>query len=159
MSVRSPFEGLRVPKDLICEFFGTFARFEYALKEMQFVIGGNRDRAMPDWDRFAMTAATWFSEPFEPSLAASVEYLCGQPPQVQAVNLRWKEVPLAGTARIEQALHAVTRVRNNLFHGGKHTAHSPNGRDQKLVECSLHVLHACLQENPVMAAIYDADVF
>jgi hypothetical protein len=45
---------------------------------------------------------------------------------------------------------AICRVRNNLFHGGKHTPHSPEGRDEKLVWCALTVLVAYLEQDDEM---------
>ncbi len=56
MIVRSPFEGLRIPRELVCEFFAVFSRLEFTLKEEGFVQRG-RERAYPDWNRFAKEAA------------------------------------------------------------------------------------------------------
>ena len=43
-----------------------------------------------------------------------------------------------------QAIEAAKRVRNNIFHGGKHTPHSPPERDAKLVQAARAVLEVCL---------------
>ena len=64
VTIRSPFAGLRIPKELVCEFFAVFSRFEFALKEAGFVQGENRVSA--DWDCFAKEAATWVK--IEPTL-------------------------------------------------------------------------------------------
>ena len=48
----SPFDGLRVPRDLVCEFFATFARFEFTIKELGLRKATGR-RAEPDWWAFA----------------------------------------------------------------------------------------------------------
>ena len=74
MTVRSPFEGLRIPRELVCEFFAIFSRLKLMLKEEGFVQYG-KDRAYPDWDRFANGAATWLRIAPISAAAAAVEYL------------------------------------------------------------------------------------
>jgi hypothetical protein len=58
-------------------------------------------------------------------------------------NAVFQNEPLEGANDGERAIEAAKRVRNNLFHGGKHI-HSKPGRDEKLVRCSLTILQACL---------------
>lgn len=94
-----------------------------------------------------------------PDLLEAIEYLLGNPPQVQKLTdggLEFQPVDLTGDTRGAMALEAAKRVRNNLFHGGKHTGHSPEGRDSRLVRSALTVLHHCLTEDPDLAAAYDA---
>jgi hypothetical protein len=158
MTVRSPFEGLRIPRELVCEFFAVFSRLEFTLKEEGFVKKG-KDRAYPDWDRFAKEAAASSQISAGSKAAAAVEYLTAYPPEVQTASLTWEKAPLAGQTPIERALHAVTRVRNNLFHGGKHTPHSPEGRDEKLVVCCLQLMCACLEQNGGLRATFEQTEF
>jgi hypothetical protein len=158
MTVRSPFDGLRIPRELVCEFFAIFARLEFALKEEGFIQQG-RKRAYPDWDRFAKEAVAFLHILPGSGAAAAVEYLNSNPPEVQTATLTWEKAPLAGDAPVERALHAVTRVRNNLFHGGKHTPHSPEGRDEKLVVCSLQLMYACLEQNGRLRATFEQTDF
>jgi hypothetical protein len=146
MPVRSPFDGLSIEKELACEFFAVFARLEFALKEKGFVVNGP-ERAFPDWDRFAESAATWFETTAGSPAAQAVEYLTARPPKVQMADLSFKAVALSGKAPITQAIRGVTRVRNNLFHGGKHTPESERDRDERLVRCSLQLMYACLEQN------------
>ena len=56
MSTVSPFDGLRISRDLVCEFFAVFSRFEFTLKESRF-IRTNRGRAEPNWRAFAQSVA------------------------------------------------------------------------------------------------------
>jgi hypothetical protein len=158
MTVRSPFDGLRIPSELVCEFFAVFSRMEFALKEDGFVKKGP-SRAQPDWDRFATAAATWLTLAPESNAAAAVAYLTEEPPQVQTAQLKWEAAPLAGQSAVERAVHAVTRVRNNLFHGGKHTPHSPEGRDEKLVRFSLQLIYACLEQNEGLRTTFEQTEF
>jgi hypothetical protein len=51
-TIRSPFDGLRVPRGLVCEFFGTFSRFEFAIKEMG-LFDQRFSHAAPDWWEFS----------------------------------------------------------------------------------------------------------
>lgn len=158
MTVRSPLDGLRIPRELVCDFFATFSRLEFALKELGFVRKGP-DRAYPDWDRFAREAAPSVRLVDGSDMATAVQYLTAEPPQVQTAHLTWEHAALAGQTPIEQALHAVTRVRNNLFHGGKHTPHSPEGRDEKLVRASLHLMYAILEQNERLRAVFEQTEF
>lgn len=158
MTVRSPFDGLRIKKGLVCEFFGVFSRLEFALKEEGFLQKG-QSRAFADWDIFAARAATWLKIPEGSDAAAAVKYLTGDPPQVQTAPLGWQPAPLAGNTPVERALHAVTRVRNNLFHGGKHTPHSPDRRDEDLVRASLHLMYACLEQNERLRTTFEQTEF
>lgn len=154
MKIRSPFDGLRVPTELVCEFFGVFSRFEFALKEMGLLIPKAR-RAEPDWCRFEGEAAKWLAVEPGSNLDAAITYLNEAPPYVQMRDDGWQPRPLCGNTATARALDAVRRVRNNLFHGGKHTPHSPARRDEKLVRCALAVLMACLEQDGELRARFE----
>lgn len=141
----SPFTHLQVPRALVCESFAVFARAEYALKEAGFCKPRHsRDNgAEPDWDRFAREIANKFEVNQSQEVSEAIDYLLKQPPQRQVIQngvMTWRPIrlnenfPLSG-----QVLQTVRMVRNNLFHGGKHTPHSPPGRDEKLVRSALEV--------------------
>jgi len=156
--IRSPFDGLRIPRELVCEFFAVFARFEFVLKEEKFV-EKRKTHASPDWGHFAKDVAIWLKVEGGSDVAAAITFLNDDPPQVQTRDLYWAKRPLRGQAPIETAIHAVCRVRNNLFHGGKHPPHSPDGRDEKLVRCSLLLLSACLEQNGNLRAVFEQTEF
>jgi hypothetical protein len=146
MKIRSPFDGLKMSQELASEFFAAFSRFEYMLKEHKYVQKGSTS-ARPDWDRFARDAAARMKLEAGTDVAEAVAYLNANPPQVQMATLVWQETRLAGDAPVERAFQAARRIRNNLFHGGKHTLDSPAGRDEKLVRSSLRVMYAFLEQN------------
>src|SRR6266542_1145125 len=114
----SPFEGLQMPRELACEFFAVFSRFEFALKEEGYVYVNRFGRATPDWNRFAESAASVLDVEIGSDLEAAINYLTSELPQVQVSAQGWSPVPLRGSTRASQAIDAVQRVRNNLFHGG-----------------------------------------
>lgn len=150
--VASPFDGLRIDRELVCELFAVFARFEFALKELGFIRPG--DIAEPAWRRFAEEMADSIRVYRGSELEKAIDFLCREPPQVQTGQLNWEERQLHGATKIEQSLDAVKRIRNNLFHGGKHTPHSLPGRDEQLIRSSLIVLYACLEQNEALRQAY-----
>ena len=159
MATVSPFEGLQMPRELACEFFAVFSRFEFALKKEGYVYVNRFGRAAPDWNRFAESAASALDVEIGSDFEAAINYLTSESPQVQVSAQGWSPAPLRGSTRASQAFDAVQRVRNNLFHGGKHTPHSPPGRDEKLVRLSLVVLQACLAQDDNLRATYEQHVF
>ena len=159
MATMSPFDGLRIPRDLICEFFAVFSRFEFTLKESGFMCVNRNGHAAPDWRGFAASAVASLNVDAGSDLAHAIDYLNNDPPQVQVSAQGWSRLPLRGSTAIERAIDAIQRVRNNLFHGGKHTPHSPNGRDEKLVRLSLLVLNACLMQDENLRITYEQTNF
>jgi len=158
LSIRSPFNGLRIPQAVVCEFFGVFSRFEFALKESYFLIPG-KIRAEPDWRRFGRQAGQWLVVPPRSDLEGAIAYLNDDAPLVQTREDGWQSKALHGDTAVARALDAARRVRHNLFHGGKHTPHSPDGRDEKLVRCALAILMACLEQNEDLRAIFEQTEF
>lgn len=106
-----------MPREIACEFFAAFSRFEFALKEEGYV--HNRFwRAASDWHTFAKSIAYMLLIAPNSELDTRVDYLLGELPHVQTSAQRWLHRLLRGSTRIAQALDAVQRVRHNLFHGG-----------------------------------------
>ncbi|MDH1530444.1 hypothetical protein [Pseudomonas mosselii] len=158
MEIPSPFDGLHLDRELICEFFAVFSRFEFALKESDFV-RESKELIEPAWRRYGEYVAKVLTVERGSSVDEAIKYLCTEPPLIQVGAQRWAHRPLHGNSEVEQALDAAKQVRNNLFHGGKHTPHSPPGRDNKLVESSLVVLYACLAVDHKMRAVYSQNQF
>ena len=107
-------------KKISFEFFYWFSRFEFALKENNFLKDKNVDaKAEPNWEEFR--------EKFKNKYAASAEAnrLIQLHPKrqfvAQASEPEWKPV---GTDHCNNDLCTVitmlNTIRNNLFHGGKH---------------------------------------
>jgi hypothetical protein len=157
MTIASPFEGFQIPAELVCEFFAVFSRFEFTLKENGFIQTRN-GHAEPSWRCFSAAVSKSLRVETDSALEQALAYLVNEPPQIQISKEQWHPISLHGATAIEQAIDAVTRARNNLFHGGKHTPHSPPGRDEKLVRSSLTVLYACLEQDATLRSTYEQNV-
>lgn len=142
----------QIPAALAFEFFSVFSRFEFALKESGYDRINRFGRVTPDWGGFAESASL-VAQPGSP-LAESIHLLTHEPPMVQTAVHGWTHTPLRGDTVAAKALDAAQRVRNNLFHGGKHVPHSAPGRDEALVRAALEVLHAARTQNPGVALAY-----
>lgn len=147
MALADPFDGVAVPRDLVAEFFAVFARCEYAMKET----GYKRDDhgvAAPAWQRLANDAEEWLDAPPDSDVALAIALLTSDPPKLQTFAGGWQSSPLRGANPIAQAIDAATRVRHNLFHGGKHTPEAEAGRDEQLVRTALTLLVALVDLCP-----------
>ena len=147
MALVDPFDGVAVPRELVAEFFAVFARCEYAMKET----GYKRDDhgiAAPAWQRLAIDAAAWLDVPPGSEVAQAIALLTSDPPKRQSFADGWQSSPLRGADPIAQAIDAATRVRHNLFHGGKHTPEAEAGRDEQLVRAALTLLEALVERCP-----------
>lgn len=150
------FDGLDIPPELIVEFFLVFSRFEFALKDIGYSRPNRYGVATPDWDRFRDEAIQWFRELAAGSAELdAIDELLAEPPRVQVGPRAWETRPLRSPARVGQALESAQRVRNNLFHGGKHTPHSPKGRDEILVRSALTVLDCCLASHQALRESFE----
>lgn len=158
MSIPSPFEGLEIERELVCEFFATFSRLEFSLKELGYS-RNERGVISPAWRRFSVGVAE--NVHIEPGsdLSRAIDFLCNEPPLVQVNAREWEFRDLHGEREVEKAIDAACRVRHNLFHGGKHTPHSPPRRDQRLVESAQTVLLACIASCPQLQEIYAQNRF
>jgi hypothetical protein len=154
ISIPSPFDGLQISRDRVCEFFAVFSRFEYSLKEIGYV-WNQRGRATPDWKRFANEANSWLVISSGSSTEDAVKFITTEPPLVQLADRSWKLASLKGQTEIANAILATCRVRHNLFHGGKYTGHSPVGRDERLIESSMIILMACLEQNHDLRSAFE----
>lgn len=155
MDAEQLFEGLRIPADVVVEFFVVFARFEFALKDAGFVFS-DHGRASPDWHAFQDEVAEVFVDP-SPAETTAFHALTDEPPWRQMLRngrISWEPTRLDGPP-VVQALAAARQVRHNLFHGGKHTPHSPEGRDAALVSAAITVLNACLQRHQRVREAFD----
>lgn len=112
---------------LAFDFFFWFSRFEFALKENGFLKPHLPNAsAKPGWDEFV---SRW-SESYTPS-AEALSLIKSAPSRQIVLNndeLSWRPVGLADcTSELAKVVRLVKTVRNNLFHGGKH---SGNGWDE-----------------------------
>lgn len=151
-----PFDFIAVDRETVCEFFAIFSRFEFALKECGYVVEG-LDYAAPAWRRFAKECT--LELPPESVVHVAIGYLETYPPEIQTPRLKWERKGFWGKDSTERAIESMTRVRNNLFHGGKSRPQSPEGRDQMLVEFSLMLLKKLLEQNANIRTEYEATAY
>jgi len=113
-----------VPEDILVlafDFFFCFSRFEFALKENKYLKNEKAGaRAEPGWKRFV---ETWQSQ-YKSSAAARKLLELG--PKQQTVeedqNLTWRALYFLDDAtELQKTVLLLKTVRNNLFHGGKHS--------------------------------------
>lgn len=105
---------------LAFDFFFAFSRFEFCLKENQYLksslVG---DKAMPGWSSFIQK----WADKYTPSEAA--QRIIDNPPNIQVVGcgsvLTWCMPDLTKSANdLSKVTDLLKIIRNNLFHGGKH---------------------------------------
>jgi hypothetical protein len=148
---------LRLPRELVLEFFVAFSRFEFALKTAGFVYDP-RGAAEADWNRYIADLEKQDSEQLRHILDIG-ERLFQAPPKrltLEDGNLLWKEAGSGGQSNIRILVEALKRTRNNLFHGGKFlTAPQPIDRNMFVVSEALAVLYALL-DAPFAASVRNA---
>lgn len=159
--MKSPFEDLQIDAALVSEFFAVFARFEYAMKASRYCTSDRWNNAVPDWRTLKEDLGPALEQRSHDDLRTAMEFLLNAPPLVQ----RWvdggpsfQEVPLTGNSDGAKVLESAKRVRNNLFHGGKHTPHSPPDRDTQLIKAALCVLQHCLKLDQGIASEYEHQI-
>lgn len=159
--MRSPLEELEIDGALVSEFFAVFARFEYAMKASRYCTSDRWNNAVPDWRTLKQDLGPALDKTSEEELRRAMAFLLGAPPLVQKCvdgAPSFQEVPLAGNTNGARALEAAKRVRNNLFHGGKHTPHTAPARDTELIEAALCVLRHCLETDRDLAGEYEHQI-
>ena len=151
---------VRVNPDLLLEFFLTFARAEFALKNSGFVKGNERE-VSADWDGFTASIKSSFTKDKSDDLVQAVNYILDNPPMKQVLRkntLMWEaNVPDGNLTEIEVLIWLVRRIRNNLFHGGKHNIalFEDTERTTRLLKSSLIIIQECLLLAPHVKTTYD----
>ena len=130
-------------KNLAFEFFYWFSRFEFALKENGLVRRGPRGVAQPNWDAFIEGCEGSYV------LCEAAQELLRNPPDVQKERNgdEWEWAPLTlelDQSELSKVVLVVKTVRNNLFHGGKHSAAGWDDPDRVrfLLNHGTEVLHS-----------------
>lgn len=139
-------ESLRIPRELLLEFFVSFSRFEYALKAAGFR-KDPPDDADVSWDKFENWLDTLQPAELTPVLRAG-QYLLENPPKKLVVRggvPDWEVPGRDGQSDMRFLLQGLSRARNNLFHGGKWlTAPEPRDRNKRVISICAKVLTALL---------------
>lgn len=160
----SPLQNVTVRRELLLDFFLTFARFEFALKAAGFVKAAGRPPApavKPDWQRFA-SAIDLATARQDPDCAKAIDFLWLNPPWRETLigdQLGWASAGYEQIEHMHQVLELVRCVRNNLFHGGKfadefEAKFRDPKRNELLIRHGLAVLRCCLDLSPAVAARY-----
>jgi hypothetical protein len=129
--------------DGAARFFATFARFEFALKDQNFLSIDSKGTVAADWDRFAAE----MSADFFGSIVASrkADTLLNNPPKKQiivagALDFKRQTKP----KNVVELFVAIRRMRNNLFHGGKSGDPEGKERNEQLIAESQWTLEQAL---------------
>jgi len=143
---RRLFSSSQIDKDLLTDFFMTFARAEYALKKAGFL--SEQKTPKVTWDKFAAKVGQRLLASDEAAVQQAIKYLGENPPAKQVVkdrSLVWESRKC--DKKKPDALfliHSVTTVRNNLFHGGKELQRPLAERDFRLLLSCLNLLSYAL---------------
>ena len=99
------------------EFFYWFSRFEFALKENEYLKEGPYSAALPDWETFRDKHSE------EYVLSEEAKRLLYAPPQRQVFcngGYKWERTNIdREKADLGKVILILRTIRNNLFHGGK----------------------------------------
>ena len=114
-----------VDQDVLLEFFLTFARFEFALKNAGFfqrprnIDPADPPDVHPDWDCFTVSIRQALERDKTPEFAEAYEYLLDHPPAREVLvngSLMWEaKAPSAHLPFADRVLQCVRRVRNISF--------------------------------------------
>lgn len=139
------FAKTRLDRELLADFFMTFARTEYALKRAQYFRGTEGRPPTILWDKFAKTIAAELFATKEPAVRGAIDYLAENPPRKQVVKgheLSWESPQESEDPSRDAVLliKSVRTVRSNLFHGGKEAKEMLAERDRRLLISCLNLL-------------------
>jgi len=159
--MNNAFHQLHMPPQLACDLLAVFSRMEYALKSTIRFASGNDKGVEAAWDVFAKDIDEKFGAINDTSFLDAVKYLLTSPPRKQVIRdgvLRFEDQAIdTQQPKAQQVLLLVRRVRNNLFHGGKHLPDGEveTGRNATLVRHALTVLTHCIALDPDVRARYE----
>jgi hypothetical protein len=146
-------------KDILLEFLVAYARFEYALKKLDYLNLSNGD-AKANWEKFISENKDKFDPSKNKELEDAVRFLLDFPAKRQIVKDKQLVFETHPETRkgpdICRLYHCIRIVRNNLFHGGKFS-HGPEpelSRNKALIENSLIVLNDFLQLDKELRSVY-----
>lgn len=102
------------------EFFYWFSRFEFCLKERGYLKSKqNGARAEPGWKDFVKDFKSQYTQSKDAQSLVSLK-----PSQQKVGNnelLVWEEINVKNDNELQQVVSTLKTIRNNLFHGGKHS--------------------------------------
>lgn len=136
-------------RDLIFQFFWSFAAFECAMKRAGFCRAGRYEMAEPNWRSFetGIRETALASESFKVAAKRLIE-LAPRCQVVVAGKLGWQTAAQGKADDVEYALFLLRTVRNNLFHGGKYEHGGPVqdvARDTEILTAGMALLGECYE--------------
>ena len=149
-----------IDDELILKFLKVFSRAEYALKNVKDF--RHATKAEANWDKFAKKIGKKFLGIDNNALSEAKKYLWNNPPKKQIIkkdSLFFDDFPIGKKKNTQQLLLMIRTVRNNLFHGGKHTPSTAKvnnaDRNQKLIESSIVIIKACMDMDDRVKSYYN----
>ena len=140
------------------KFFKTFSRLEYALKQSG-KIQPNTCDAQPNWNHFNDKLNAVIESEEDRFLAEAIEFISTNPPKKQCVEggqLYWKLTHEGQRVNGAILIVFITRVRNNLFNGGKYGSWYDKERASDLLENCIIILNYLIDQDPDIKDTYDA---
>ena len=135
--------------------FVAYSRFEFALKEAGYILPDRRRIAHADWRSFANEEC--LKDVLQVAAAdVDVREMIAEPPKVQASDdgkcWHWEETMEKPIQSLGAFFVATKRVRDNLFHGGKH---GEDPRDDVLCRAAWAVLELCLKQHQAVRSMFE----
>lgn len=142
-TARRMFSPPRIDRNLVTDFFMTFARAEFALKRAGYVAPGKHREPKIKWEDFARSIGDKLLQSRDLAVCKAIGYLAANPPRRQVVDdhgLTWEPRVSDDPKDPVFLIRSITCVRNNLFHGGKEIQGLLPERDLDLIRNSLTLL-------------------
>lgn len=151
---------IRVDPELILEFFLTIARAEFSLKVNGFV-SGDETRVSANWDQFTNQIKDQMNLEKTQELKEASDFILLNPPWKQVLRngqVMWdSNYPNNSLSDLEKVILLVRRIRNNLFHGGKHNneVFEDTERTTHLLRSALVIIEEAISQIPDVRDSYE----
>ncbi|ELW2863453.1 hypothetical protein [Klebsiella quasipneumoniae] len=132
--------------ELAFEFFYWFSRFEFCLKENKFLESENEgSKAKPGWDKFVNKFSPQYTQSNNAKRFVSLKPL--QQKVGKNSSVVWDDINLANDNELQQVVRTLKTIRNNLFHGGKHSVKGWDdiNRTEELLVMGVQVMKEIVQ--------------
>lgn len=137
-----------------CEYFLLVSRLEYALKNGGFCKSGQDDAASPDWEKFIRDVSLDIDNL---SKDEDIKYFLNNPPKKQLYKdneLSYSPPQNISDTDKQGMLQACLTIRNNIFHGAKHSDSSEQ-RNNRLISAATKILKAASESEDKVKQAFD----
>lgn len=152
-------------KVIVYDFFITYSRIEFALKNAGYVKSDKWDNAIPDWQKFAEEMNNSFqlllSNKTNTFLFESSDFMFNNPPKhlkFKLDNLTWERGKENNDRSLYGLLTIIKNVRNNLFHGSKRLQFKEYSKDYSLILSSIVILNQCVNLDSRVKQLFLEDI-